>query len=451
MAQSKKIFSFSSPFLFRRRNKRSNDCLLALDIGTEFVKAIVFKLEKNLLDDQTEGVVLGVGYQRQKPGHMQAGAVKDLEGVIETCQAAMEEAVEMSKIRPRKGVLGIAGEFIKGATNNFIFQRSQPEEEIDLAELRNILQKIQWRAFDQIRRQLAWETGRAEIEIKPMNAVVSEIRIDGYLVSNPIGFRGREIFFSIFNVYGPLVHLSALEKIASQLDLELLAVAAEPYALTRAFDVVHKGGAIFIDVGGGTTDVALVRQSRVEGIKSFALAGRTFTKRLAETLSLGFEEAEDIKVKYSQQLVSRSVQRKIREILRKDINTWINGIELILEEFSEGISDNLNEDSISKRKMEFFPPLVLLCGGGSLLSGLKDALKKESKAREWEKKFPFRQPPFVNFVHLPFMSRLNDQTGKLKGIENVTPLALAGLTSEMATEEQQDLSCVLRQVIRLMR
>ena len=416
---------------FQIRKKRAKkDYLLALDIGTEFVKALIFKANKS------EGLVVGVGRQRQLPNHMHAGAVADIDGVALTCQKAIEQAAQMARLKPNQAVIGIAGEFIKGLTTNFAYQRNQPETEIDLAELKNIIQKIQWKAFDQIRSQLAWETGQPEIEIRLVNALVNEVRIDGYQVTNLLGFQGKEIFLSIFNVYAPLVQLRALENIAAKLDLELLLIAAEPYALTKSSSFEPNIGGIFIDVGGGTTDIALVRQGRVEGIKSLALAGQTFTKRISKTLSLSLVEAEAIKIKHAQQQLSQGVQRKIREILEGDIKIWSKGIELILEEFNQA---------------EFFPPLILLCGGGSLLPGIKNILRRESVQGQWLNKFPFTQKPKIRFIHSDQINNIIDQTKTLKGPENITPLALANLTLEIATSEEKALSSILRRIVRMMR
>ncbi len=416
---------------FQIRKKRAKkDYLLALDIGTEFVKALIFKANKN------EGLVVGVGRQRQLPNHMQAGAVADIDGVALTCQKAIEQAAQIARLKPNQAVIGIAGEFIKGLTTNFAYQRNQPETEIDLAELKNIIQKIQWKAFDQIRSQLAWETGQPEIEIRLVNALVNEVRIDGYQVTNLLGFQGKEIFLSIFNVYAPLVQLRALENIADKLDLELLLIAAEPYALTKSSSFEPNIGGIFIDVGGGTTDIALVRQGRVEGIKSLALAGQTFTKRISKTLGLSLVEAEAIKIKHAQQQLSQGVQRKIREILEGDIKIWSKGIELILEEFNQA---------------EFFPPLILLCGGGSLLPGIKNILRRESVQGQWLNKFPFTQKPKIRFIHSDQINNIIDQTKTLKGPENITPLALANLTLEIATSEEKALSSILRRIVRMMR
>lgn len=410
--------------------KSKKNYLLTLDIGTEFVKALIFKIEDK------EGLVVGFGRQRQKFSQMQGGAVADIDGVVITCQQAINQAAEMARAKPKQVIIGTAGEFIKGLTTNFVYKRSRPEEEISSAELKNIVHKIQWRAFDQIRSQLAWETGQPEIEIRLINALVNELTIDGYQVTNPLDFQGKEIFLSIFNVYAPLVQLRALESIAAKLELELISITAEPYALTKTSGFEPSSGGIFIDIGGGTTDIALVRQGRVEGIKSLALAGQAFTKRLSKTLGLDFPEAETVKIKHTQRQLSQNVQRKIRDILKDDIRIWSKGVELILEEFD---------------RKEFFPPLIMLCGGGSLLPGLRNILKKESSQSNWLKKFPFSQKPKIRFIQPEQIVDIVDQTGQLLGPENITPLALANLGLEIATSEEKTLSAILRRVVRMMK
>ncbi|NQV00952.1 MAG: rod shape-determining protein [Parcubacteria group bacterium] len=426
---------------FKKRSKSKKKYLLALDIGTEFVKSLVVEIDKE------QGLVIGVGRQRQLVNNMRAGAVADIDGVTLICREAIEQSVQMARIRPNRAIIGIAGEFIKGATTNFIYQRSNPEEKIDLAEIKNIIQKIQWRAFDKIRSQLSLETGQPEIEIRLINALIPEIRIDGYEVTNPLDFQGKEVFLSIFNIYAPLVHLSALENIAYKLGLKLLSIVAEPYALTKSSSFNPRSGAIFIDIGGGTTDIALVRQGRVEGIKSFALAGRTFTKRLCQALDLGLDEAEEIKIKHANKQFSQNVQRKIGEIIKRDIEIWLNGVELILEEFNQA---HPRKDSKTEY-VEFFPSLILLYGGGSLLPGIRNILKKEIVQNQWLNKFPFDNPLQIKFIRSNQIDNITDQTGILKGPENITPLALANLALELAVDEKKILSPILRRVIRMMR
>jgi len=367
---------------------------------------------------------------------MLAGAVTDIDGVVNTCKKAIDSACNVARIKPKRVVVGVAGEFIKGATTNFICKRSEPKKDIDLAEIQNIVQNIQHKAFNKMRSQLAWETCRPEIEIKPINALLTEIKIDGYKVTNPLGFQGNEIFLSVFNIYAPLVHLRALESIASKLDLELLSITAESYALTKSSGFNPISGAIFIDIGGGTTDIALVRQGKIEGIKSLSLAGRSFSKRLAQSLNLNFEEAEELKIRHAHKKISQNVQRKIRDILKRDVRVWLSGVELVLEEFNQE---------------EPFPSLILLCGGGSLLPDIKNILSRESVKKKWLDKFSFSQPLQANFIKPKHINNIIDKTNTLEGSETITPLALAGLALEIVSDEKKVMPPVFRRAIRMMR
>ncbi len=277
------------------RNKIKGNHILALDIGTEFVKVLI----ANIDEEAKRGEIVGAAAEPQKISHMIAGAVTDIGGVSETCAKAILAVQKEAKCRAAQAVIGIAGEFVKGATFSFSVDRENPKEKIEIAELKNIIQKIQWKAFNKIREELAEESGISEIEAKLINAAIVDVKIDGYQVTNPLGFQGKEITLSVFNAYAPLMHLGAINSISKVLGLDLLFIAAEPYAIARAIDIDHRGDAIFIDVGGGTTDIALVRQGGLEGIKSFALGGRAFTKRLCENLGVDFAEGEQIKLKYS--------------------------------------------------------------------------------------------------------------------------------------------------------
>ena len=425
-------------WLFPKKSK-SKKYLLVIDIGTEFVKALIFRLEKGISEQgeiKDQGAVIGFGRQRQLPNSMLAGAVADIDGVTQSCRKAIEQANQMARVKPKKVIIGIAGEFIKGLTSNFVCPRENPEEPIDSAELQNIIQRVQWKAFDQARGQIANETCCSEVEIKPINALLTDIKIDGYKITNPLGFQGKEIFLGIFNVYAPLVHLRAIENIAAKLDLDLLSIAAESYALTKTSCFNPTSGAIFIDIGGGTTDIALVRQNRVEGIKSFALAGQTFTKRLSKMLDIDFAEAEKLKIRHSQNSLSQSVQWRIRDALKNDLRLWLNGIELVLEDLEQA---------------EYFPPVILLCGGGSLLPGIKNILKREKIQNRWMEKFPFSQPPQIDFIQAKEINNIIDKTDSLEGPEYITPMALASLALEIVTDEDKVLPPVLRRVLKIMR
>jgi cell division protein FtsA len=221
---------------------------------------------------------------------------------------------------------------VKGSTTTISYTRREPDTKIDLAELKNIVHKVQWKAFDEVRSEMAYETGYNEIDIKLVNAAIVDVRIDGYKVSNPLGFQGKEVTISIFNAFAPLVHYGSLQTIAAELDLDLLAITAGPYAMARCLS--HEDGgnlsAVFIDIGGGTTDLAVVNNGSVEGTKMFTLGGRTFTKRLTQSLSIGFEDAEKIKLAYSGEKLEKQSQRIVREAMKSDCEVRIKDLYHLL-------------------------------------------------------------------------------------------------------------------------
>jgi len=97
----------------------------ALDIGTEFAKALVFEI-----DEAGHGTVRGVGRKRQGLSHMQSGTVADIAAVVDNCAVALQEAEEMAGFRPTQVVIGIAGELVKGFTTTLTQERRKPEAPI---------------------------------------------------------------------------------------------------------------------------------------------------------------------------------------------------------------------------------------------------------------------------------------------------------------------------------
>lgn len=410
----------------RRITKKQGLYYIALDIGTEFVKAFLCESQGN------KGRVLGVGRKQQKLGEMQNGVVMDIAGVVQNCEDAISEAEKMAGVHAEQLVMGIAGELVKGATTVVSYTRNEPETKMSLDELKTIVHKVQWKAFDEVRSQLAFETGYNEIEVKIVNAAIVDVRIDGYKVSNPLGFQGRDVSVSIFNAFAPLVHFGALQTIAAELGRDLLAIVAEPYAVARSLGYEDGGNfsAIFIDVGGGTTDIAVVRDGRVEGTKMFTLGGRTFTKRIAQHLNISFQEAEQIKLAYAEDQLEKQSHDIVREAMKSDSDVWLSGVSLTLGDFD---LDNL-------------PSRIYLCGGGSQLPEIKEALED----REWSKALTFSRKPTVSFLQPKMITNMVDETRMLVDPRDTTPLAIANLALDFAGEEQV-LTKLLRKVVRLMQ
>ncbi len=399
----------------------------ALDIGTEFAKALVFDIDAAGL-----GTVRGVGRKRQGLAHMQSGTVTDISAVADNCQTALQEAEEMAGFRPTQCVIGIAGELVKGFTTSRSHERKRPDVPITDAELQKLIDGVQHDALREAERAITWETGLTQVDVRLVHAAVTGAQIDGYPVTNPVGFKGRNVKISIFNAFAPLVHLGALQSVAAQLDLELLEVVAEPYAVARvlASEQVQQSGALFIDIGGGTTDVALVRHGGIEGTRMFALGGRAFTKSIADHLDLPFPRAEEIKVDFARG--ARVEHRaEVAKTVADDVAIWSAGVELVLEELAEG---------------DLLPWRVYMCGGGSHLPEIGAVLRSE----QFWKRLPFSRPPEVLVMSPEQVERIKDGTHLLVDQQDVTPLGLAYQAIELQTNEDP-LDVVLRRVLRVMK
>jgi cell division protein FtsA len=396
-------------FGFMKKRPAVNQSAISLDIGTEFVKALIFSVDADGI-----GHVKGVGRQHQKLSDMQGGTITDIAGVIANCERALEQAAEQAGFLPDHVIMGIAGELVKGTTTAVTIQRPQPTIKITLTELQKIIGDVQKRAFDKAREIIGFEAGMDLVDVRLVNAAIVDVTIDGYRVANPIGFQGKEVKVGVFNAFAPLVHLGAYETVAEELKLDLLSVAAEPYAVSRLYgpETTQEFSAIFMDIGGGTTDIAVVQNGGVVGTKMFAIGGRAFTKRIAQVLGVSFAEAERIKINYSHGKTNLEDTELIKHALASDCNVWLSGVELTLSEFMTN---------------EHLPSRILLCGGGSALPEIRALLKNG----DWYESLQFTRRPSVSLIHPSEVGTIMDETGKLTEPQDITPMALAHLAAEL--------------------
>ena len=418
--------SFFRRLLGRASGDSPSPAHLALDIGTEYAKALVFEY------DGDGAVVTGVGRQRQGLAHMQSGTVADIPAVVGNCRAALDEAESMSGRSAQKVVIGIAGELVKGFTTTRTIERRRPDSSVTHSELERLLEGLEADAAAEAQRTITWETGLASVDVRLVHAGVASAGIDGYAVSNPVGFQGRNLRNSVFNAYAPLVHLGALESVVEQLGLKLIKVVAEPYAVARSIagEQVGHSGALFIDVGGGTTDVALVPSGSVVGTRMLGRGGRAFTKYLADRRDNGFEAAAKVKIAHAQG-EDHDHAGAVSEIISEDIAVWAAGVELVLEEFGqEGL----------------LPGRIELCGGGSALPEIRAALEADGFASG----LPFARRPQVSMMDPEAVTEISDDTGLLVDQQDVTPMALAFQAVE-AAQPQEPLDAALARVLKGMR
>lgn len=410
-------------------NKEQDKYLVGLDIGTEFVKALIARVDGETLE------VIGVGRTRQDVSDMHSGAVADITGVVRNCEDALAQAEEEAGLQAKRVVMGIAGELVKGVTNTIRYRRPQPDRPLDVQEMEFIIEKVQERAHDRAQKQIALETGNQDVEVKLVNSALVSIHIDGYKVSNPIGFQGKDVAVQIYTAFAPMVHIGALEKVADELALDLIAVAAEPFAVSRSVlgnDASSSFTAILADVGGGTTDIAVVNDGGVEGTRMFGIGGRSFTRTIASELDISYDEAEKLKVNIGHEKIKADVKKHAEKAVDKTLGVWLDGVELALSEF----------DSV-----DHLPNRILLCGGGASLDQLVSALSE----REWYKELPFTKKPTVQLIKPSEVIGITDPTNKISDHTYITAMGLlrVGYDTMVGSDDATSVKETINKILRI--
>jgi len=426
----KKTKQLKDSFLKRKKQIVLRDqYLVGLDIGTEFVKALITKINGDELD------VIGVGRAHQKLADMQSGAIADISAVVANCDKALSEAEQQAEVSARSGIIGIAGELVKGTTTTVHCNRADASIPLDMEEVERIITLVQERAENKAKQQLAWELGGKGVEIRLVNSALVSIQIDGYPVTNPIGFQGKEVVVQLYTAFAPLVHIGALEKAADELDIDLLAVAAEPFAVARSVignDPNQNINAVLMDIGGGTTDIAVINDGGVQGTKMFGIGGRSFTKSIERDLGISFVDAEEHKLALASQDMHRQKKIAIENALSKTLEVWVSGVELALGDFTN---------------IDHLPNKLLLCGGGSSLDMLINKLENSS----WYRELPFTKKPIISHITPGQVVGINDTTGDIIDHTFITALGLLRVGLDTILQDNTKGGSIRQQIDRMLR
>ena len=248
--------------------------------------------------------------------------------------------------------------------------------------MNDIIKKVQQKSGEVARKTVALETGNKNVEVRLINSAIVSLTIDGYKISNPIGFKGSDVVIQFYTAFAPLIHVAAIEKVCAELNLDLLTVAVEPFAVCRAClgdDLESNFSSVVMDIGGGTTDIAVVEDGGVEGTKMFSIGGRSFTHQISESLGVDTETAEHYKLDFDSGKLDDRIKAKVETAISRNLSVWLTGVEVALEEF-----DNIGS----------LPRNVLLCGGGASLSLLQETLA----ISDWYQGLPFARRPVIHLL-----------------------------------------------------
>ncbi len=378
---------------------------VALDIGTEVLKSVRFTMD-------AYGVNIHKISRIQQQEHaMKAGIIRNLDTVLENCRLSINELTDglAPEEMPKKIVMGIAGEYIQGVSIVVNYKREENfEKEVTEKEQDGILRKIKNQISEEGEQSLALRIGLTSEDIDILHITATGMEIGGMPVQSLVGYTGKDVRINLYASFGPKTYVNALKKVASSLNMDLVGIVAQPFAVARAYSGSSNQdfSGIFIDIGGGTTDIAIVENGNVLQTQMFALGGRVFSKEIAKNLELDLRYAEQRKIKYSNGELSKELSEKVKKAIIPIANLWMKTLKVAFE----------NCDDI-----DTFPSHIYLCGGGALLPEIKSAMLEFP----WKKYLAFPIVPKIETFTPNKLNNIVDKSGDLRNIYDITPSALA--------------------------
>lgn len=235
----------------------------------------------------------------------------------------------------------------------------------------------------------------------------------------------------LFNAFIAENTLVVLQKILTDLSIDLAAITSGSYALAESVIAMapkpQQAQGLVIDIGSGTTSVALVEHGAVVGSKSYPLGGKAITRHLSQVLNLSLDEAEKVKRDYAQGKVLEEQQRKIHPIVTGEVDLWLQGLSLALVELQQGTNP--------------LPELVYMSGGGSLLPDIEQRLNQE----KWAKKVGFAVKPTVEYLKVENLPGITDESRVLEPTD--TLLAALALFWQQRQKEDGHVSAALQKTL----
>ncbi|HOV34386.1 MAG TPA: cell division FtsA domain-containing protein [Candidatus Dojkabacteria bacterium] len=394
--------------LFKKSGSLSiskDENIVALDIGTELLKSILFSTND-----------LGVEIKKisrieQQQHAMKSGIITNLDTVLENCRLSISSITQRltPDQMPRNVVMGIAGEYIQGVSIVVNYQREENyEKEVTEKEQRKIISQIEQKIGTSGKEDLSQRIGLTNEDIEILHITRTGLEIGGMPVDSLVGYKGRDVKLNYYASFAPKTYVEALKKVASDLRMNVIGIVAQPFAVARAYSGSSNRdfSAIFIDIGGGTTDIAIVEKGSVAETKMFAFGGRTFTKEIAKVLNLDYRFAEQRKLKYSKKELNRELSRQVQAIVYPVAKLWLKTLKSALDYCDD---------------IDSFPTQIYLCGGGALLPEIREVMIEFP----WKKFSRFPVVPKIDFFTPEKLENITDTSGELKHLFDITPASLA--------------------------
>lgn len=339
---------------------QNNQIAVGLDIGTTKIVAMVGrKNEHGKLE------ILGVG--RAKSLGVKGGRVNNMIQTIESIKEAVAKAEEASGYKITDVTVGVAGQHIRSLQHSDYITRSNPEKFIDESDLKRLINQV---------HKLVMLPGEEIIHVLPQ-----EFKIDSELgITEPLGMHGSRIEASFHVVVGQIASIKNIARCVKDAGLNLADITLEPIAssLAALTGEEKEAGVALVDIGGGTTDIAVFKDNIIRHTAVIPYGGNIITEDIKDGCAIIEKYAEKLKVKFGSAWPGENRETEIvsipglkgrdpKEISLKKLSQIINARVV---EILEQVNIELKRYGTEDRKKKLIAGLVMT-GGGSNLNHIK--------------------------------------------------------------------------------
>ena len=337
---------------------------VGLDIGTTKIVAMVGdKNEFGKVD------ILGIGKSKSLGVHR--GVVNNITQTIQSIQQAIEEAKVVSGHEISEVVVGIAGQHIRSLQHSDYITRPNPQEVISQEDVERLIQQVY---------KLVMLPGEEIIHVLPQ-----EYKVDGQAeIKEPVGMYGGRLEANFHVVVGQVTSIKNIARCVKSAGLAMGNITLEPLASSEAVlsQEEKEAGVALIDIGGGTTDLAIFKDGIIRHTAVIPFGGNVITDDIKEGCSIIEKQAELLKVKFGSAWPGENRDSEIvsipglrgrepKEISLKTLSKIINArvVEIMEQVYLE--IKNYGHDDQKKKLIGG----VVLTGGGSQLKHLKQLVE----------------------------------------------------------------------------
>ena len=341
-----------------------NNIAVGLDIGTTKIVAMIGR--KN---DYDKIEVLGIGKAKSLGVHR--GVVNNITQTIQSIQQAVEVAEEVSGIKIDEVVVGIAGQHIRSLQHSDYITRPNAEEVIDEADIDKLVNQVY---------KLVMLPGEEIIHVLPQ-----DFKVDGQSeVKEPIGMYGGRVEANFHVVVGQVSSIRNIGRCITSAGLKLSNITLEPLASANAVlnAEEREAGVALIDIGGGTTDLAIFKDGIIRHTSVIPFGGNVITEDIKEGCSIIEKQAELLKTKFGSAWPGENKENEIvsipglrgrdpKEITLKNLSKIIHArvVEIVEQVYQE--IKNYGHEEPKKKSIAG----IVLTGGGAQLKHIKQLVE----------------------------------------------------------------------------